>query len=174
MSDGVVNIVGVGNTLMGDDGVGPAVIERLARCRLPDCARLHDAGLAVSDVLGTLDPADPLIVVDCLRGGGEPGAVYRPTLPALADAGGPATGCTSLHELSVVPALRLEALAGREFRDVTFFGIEPQALAWGEGLSAAVSESADVLVDVLRQEIRTRAGRQAAPSPCEAAGDRQS
>ena len=60
LSERDVNILGVGNPLMGDDGVGPAAIERLGARGVPRGVHLWDAGLAVSDVLGMLDPADPL------------------------------------------------------------------------------------------------------------------
>ena len=55
----------------------------------------------------------------------------------------------SLHELSVVPALRLEALAGRAFSDVTVFGVEPAEVAWGDTLSPAVAGALDGLVEAV-------------------------
>jgi len=142
-----VNIVGIGNPLMGDDGVGPAAIERLGARGVPEGADLWDAGLAVSDVLGMLDPADRLVVIDAVRAGGRPGEVHRLRLdvPDL-DAPG-ARGMLSLHELSIVPALRIEALTGRVFADVTVFGVEPAACQWGEGLSPAVAHALEDVVD---------------------------
>ena len=150
MSDATVNILGVGNTLMGDDGVGPAAVERLAARGVPAHVRLHDAGLAASDVLGRLDPDDPLIVIDAVRAGGPAGAVYQadvdPGAPGAESLPGTAI---SLHELSVVPALEMEALTGRVFSNVTVFGVEPARVAWGEGLSPAVASALDRLVDAV-------------------------
>ena len=150
LPDRAINIVGVGNTLMGDDGVGPAVVAALRRRDLPAAVRLFDAGLAAADVLSTLDPDDPLIVIDSLRAGGKPGATYRARLSDVdwASAGGAGT---SLHELSVLPALRMETLAGREFQDVTVYGIEPAVLNWGEGLSPTVRRAVDRLADTLAE-----------------------
>jgi hydrogenase maturation protease len=166
-----VNIVGVGNTLMGDDGVGPALVQHLAARGVPDGVVLHDAGLAAGDVLGRLDPTDPLVVVDAVRAGGEPGGIVRLRLEArdLFDASGPAEGdkppMLSLHEVSVVPALRLEALAGRVFRDVTAFGVEPGGVDWGEGLSPAVGAALDRLADaVLRYVVNEPAAAAAGDS----------
>jgi Ni,Fe-hydrogenase maturation factor len=188
LPDRTVNIIGVGNLLMGDDGVGPAAVERLSARRLPPGVRVLDAGLAVSDVLGTLDPADPLIVIDAVRGGGAAGTVYEvrldpappgpspamsgrspaPPGPSQAMSGrspappgpspamsgrspaaeGDADGTAlSLHELSVLPALRLEAVTGRVFEDVTVLGVEPAKVAWGEGLSPAVEEAMGRVVE---------------------------
>ena len=167
MSERRVNIVGVGNSLMGDDGVGPAVIERLGRRGTTDGVVLHDAGLAVSDVLGLLDPSDPLIVIDAVRAGGRPGQVHRFRLNVFDLDGEPLAGAVSLHELSVVPALGIEVLTGRIFGDVTVFGVEPGVVAWGEGLSPAVADAVEHLVD----EILAHLKNGPAPEPAaEAAG----
>ena len=164
MFDATVNIVGVGNTLMGDDGVGPAAVERLAARGVPAHVRLHDAGLAVSDVLGQLDPDDPLIVIDAVRAGGPAGAVYQVDVDALAGEGLP-SAAVSLHELSIVPVLEMEALTGRVFSNVTVFGVEPARVAWGEGLSPAVASALDRLVDAVLDHAK-------APGLCRAlAGD---
>jgi len=142
-----VNIVGVGNLLMGDDGVGPAVVARLEARGTPAGVCLYDAGLAFSDVLGMLEPADPLIVIDAVRAGGRPGEVHRLRLDVLNLDAAPVPAMVSLHELSVVPALRLEALAGRVFSDVTVLGVEPGVVDWGQGLSPIVAGAVEGLVD---------------------------
>ena len=149
MSEPIVNIVGVGNTLMGDDGFGPAAIEAIRRRGKPAGVRLHDAGLAVSDVLGQLDPNDPLIVIDALRGGGEPGTVYKATIDDPSLWGDTLVGRFSLHEVNVAPALRIEAMTGREFADVTVFGVEPQAVGWGAPLSDVVAQALEKLTDAV-------------------------
>ncbi len=134
---------------MGDDGVGPVAIEALQRRRLPEKVRLYDAGLAASDVIGSLHPNDPLIVIDALRGGGEPGSVYETDIEGLAaPAGSPSTGL-SLHEISVLPTLQMESMTGRTFRDVTVFGVEPDAVEWGAPISAPVARAIDKLVEAI-------------------------
>jgi hydrogenase maturation protease len=142
-----MNILGIGNPLMGDDGVGPAAVERLKARGVPEGVHLWDAGLAVTDVLGMLDPADPLTVIDAARAGGRPGEIHRLRLDVLDLGASDAGGMLSLHELSVVPSLQMEALAGRRFGKVTVFGIEPAACEWGEGLSAPVADALEHVVD---------------------------
>lgn len=153
MSEPAVNIVGVGNVLMGDDGVGVAAVQGLSRHMLPENVRLHDAGLAVSDVLGRLDPDDELIVLDAVRGDGPPGTVYQLWLDPPTFGPGAAAGAFSLHEISVVPALQLEALSGRTFRNTTIFGVEPETVAWGRMLSAPVAAALDRLVDAVLEHV---------------------
>ena len=181
MPEPAVNIVGVGNALMGDDGAGIAAVEALSRCGIGPRARLHDAGLAVSDVLGRLDPSEPLVVLDAVRGGGPAGSVYRLRLDALGGGAAAAAGPpVSLHELSVAPALQLEALSGRAFEDVVVFGVEPEAVGWGQGLSAAVAEGVDRLVEAVMEYLAGRApspaghtGRAEPPAPQFAGGPSQ-
>jgi hydrogenase maturation protease len=55
----------------------------------------------------------------------------------------------SLHEVNVLPALWMEALAGREFTNVTIFGVEPGTIAWGEGLSPAVAKALEKVVQAV-------------------------
>jgi len=162
LSERRVNILGIGNPLMGDDGVGPAAIERLGARGVPEGVHLWDAGLAVSDVLGMLDPADRLIVIDAVRAGDRPGEVRRLRLD-VPDLDAPAErDMLSLHELSIVPALRIEALTGRVFGDVTVFGVEPAACEWGEGLSPAVAAALEDVVDEILTRVRNEP---AAPEP---------
>lgn len=168
-----MNIVGVGSTVMRDDGIGPAAIERLRERGVPEGVCLHDAGLALSDVLTTLDPAAPLILVDAVRAGGPAGSLYKlPLDPLASDADAGAGGMLSLHELSVVPALRLEALAGRAFADVTVFGVEPAEVAWGDKLSPAVAGAMDRLVDAVLNHAAAPRHHPGAACACTLAGDR--
>jgi hydrogenase maturation protease len=132
---------------MGDDGVGPAAVEALRRRGVSDRAELIDAGLAFSDALCDLQPSRPLLVIDAVRGGGPPGTVYRLGPGDLAEEAGSLARSVSLHEVSVLPALRMEALAGREFADVTVLGVEPGEVAWGERLSPPVAEALEKVVD---------------------------
>jgi len=156
--------MGVGSTLMGDDGAGPAVIEALRRRGVPKSVNLYDAGLAASDVLGQLAPDEPLIVIDAIRAGGEPGSIYKARLDEVSLKECSFSGCMSLHELSVVPAMRIEALTGRSFTDVTVFGIEPAVIAWGEGLSPAATAAVEQLAKTILERLDARCA-------CAGAGD---
>jgi hypothetical protein len=72
-------------------------------------------------------------------------------------AGGSTSVAMSLHELSVLPALKMEALAGREFTDVTVLGVEPGAVGWGQGLSAATAGAMEKLLDAVCHWLDERA-----------------
>lgn len=150
-------IVGVGNILMADDGVGPRTIDLLKRRGVGERAELLDAGLAFSEVLCDLDPQTPLVVIDAVRGGGEPGSIYRLDPSQIDVTTGSLAKAMSLHEVSVLPMLRMEALAGREFADVTIFGVEPKDLEWSDELSPVVTDATEKLADVICSFLDERA-----------------
>jgi len=154
--------VGVGNVLMGDDGVGPAALDALRSTGADERAELIDAGLAFSEVLCDLTPQRTVIIIDAVRGGGEPGTVYKLTPDDLDPDTGAMAAAMSLHEVNVLPALRMEALAGRLFRDVTIYGVEPGKLDWGEGLSEPVTRTVEKLVETIGRHLDELA---AAPAP---------
>jgi len=81
-----VVIFGCGNVLLGDDGFGPAVIEQLARMRLPKTVRVVDAGTAIREflldylMLPALRPT-LLIVIDAVPEEGGPRGQVRVCTP---------------------------------------------------------------------------------------------
>ena len=81
---------------------------------------------------------------------GDEGLRYYRLRPAdLEIEGNSMSSVMSMHEVSVLPALRMEALAGRKFADVTIFGVQPETVAWTEHLSPSVAEGLEKLVQAV-------------------------
>ena len=91
----------VGNRLMLDEGVGPAVYDELrAHYESPDNVQLFDVGCMSLDMLGYVDACDLVLTVDAVDGTGDaPGTVYRFEPDAMARHSGPEA---SLHDLKLV------------------------------------------------------------------------
>ncbi len=153
MCDKIANIVGVGNVLMGDDGIGPEAVKALERADLPDSVELHDAGLAFSDVLGRLETHVPLVIIDAVEAEGEAGNIYKIILDEAWLEGGSLPMSLSLHEVDVVSALRMEAMCGRVFDNVAVFSVEPECVEWGKGLSPAATRAIDELAGAISKHI---------------------
>jgi len=141
-------IVGLGNPLMGDDGIGHAVVERLERIGPPPGVRV---GALAGDVLGLADlwAGEPNVwLVDAVEGGSTAGClqvIEDKDLLAL-----PA-GDLSIHHLSVSETLRWLLHGRPEMAAIRFrlYGIEIGAL-WPElGLSSVVEKAVDRLADEL-------------------------
>jgi len=160
---GHIAVIGVGNILMADDGIGIAVIEELKKEPLPDDVAVYDAGTALGDVLSTLGRCERVILIDSCRAGGEPGSIYR-------HIGGPddwrsgAIG-NSLHDPGVAHAIQLHRLAGGEIGQIVVIGIEPQDISLREGLSPALQQRLPDIVRMVRKELEapseTRRGGEA-------------
>jgi len=69
-------VIGVGNYLFGDEGVGVHVVKKLMELKLPEDVEVIDGGTGGVALLEFFEKADRVIVVDAALGGGEPGDVY--------------------------------------------------------------------------------------------------
>ncbi|SDF29151.1 hydrogenase maturation protease [Sporolituus thermophilus] len=150
MSDIVV--VGFGNLLMGDDGAGIRVVERLNDLGLPSGVKALDGGVASFEVLAGLRQAQAIIIVDAMAAGGAPGAVYRMT---PADLGAPAPDrAFSLHEFTLLEALHLAAKVA-PLPPVVIYGIEPASVELGLELTPPVAQAVERVANLIMDELRS-------------------
>ncbi len=148
-----IHVVGLGNVLMGDDGVGVRAVQRLeAEGGLGPGVALVDGGTAVFDTLSPLGGGKTLIVIDAVEGGGEAGAVYRVPFEALAGSGRGGMAL-SLHEVGLLESLPLLELAGVRWEEVVVFGVEPGTVSTGETLSAAVEAALPEVAKAVKKEL---------------------
>ena len=154
---GTVAVIGVGNVLMGDDGIGVAAVEELRGESLPDNVELYDAGTGLLDVLPKIGRCERVILVDSCSAGGRPGTVYRSRLdPDDLEA---APLGDSLHDLDVVHALRVHRLVGGELGEIILIGIEPESITLRDGLFPAVRAALPAVVQAVRDELEPPAKR---------------
>jgi hydrogenase maturation protease len=146
-----VVVLGVGNVLVGDDGVGVHAVRRLARARLPEGVQAFDLGTALLDLPAEADGCDQLIVIDAVRSGGRPGTVYRENLDSLEE--GPTGASLSLHDCGVRQMLAMARLAGLRLPSAVLVGVEVAEVAPGEGLSAPVRGALRRVLQAVRHEI---------------------
>ena len=150
-----VAVIGVGNILMGDEGLGVHALEPLLEgaAEFGGRVELVDAGTALLDVIDDYTACDVLIVIDAVRGGAEPGAVYRFEAEEVGAAKGAGVP-TSLHELSVLEVLDMERLTGREVPKVIVIGMEPERITTSLEMSETVKHKLPVLVETVLDELR--------------------
>lgn len=151
---GVV-VIGCGNPLRGDDGVGPEVVRRLATRGLPAGVRCVDAGTGGIDAVLAMRGVAEVILVDACRSESPPGTLHEVSGAAVASR--PAAGI-DIHAVRWDHALALACdLFGAERpRKVTAWLVEAESFAPGAPLSPAVDRAVDVLVERLRAEFATR------------------
>ena len=148
-----VAVVGCGNILMRDDGVGVRAVERLRERGVAEGVELIDAGTALMDVLPFLGGVDKTILVDAVRAGGEPGAVYRMPLAELENTARRPGGAASLHDIELREALTLARLENADLGEVVVIGMEPGPIETGMELSEPVERAVPRLIEAIRNEI---------------------
>jgi hydrogenase maturation protease len=145
-----VLILGLGNPLRGDDGVGPRVIEELNRRKLPEGVKAQDGGTGGFDLLHVLEGWERAVIVDAADVGRAPGQFVRFT-PKDARLIESADGF-SLHNAGLAEALALAKAVGQPLPEMVIFGVQPERVGWGEGLSPAVEATLPALVDAVLDE----------------------
>ncbi|SMB98886.1 hydrogenase maturation protease [Thermanaeromonas toyohensis ToBE] len=127
----LVKIIGCGNPLAGDDGVGLKVIEELKRWGLPPGVRLISAGLPGLTILDLMRGADQVIIVDAVEAGQKPGTVIHCKETDLARV---TFRSLSLHNIGIAEALSLGRLVEPEAfpRRLDIVGVQIAEITWGK------------------------------------------
>jgi hydrogenase maturation protease len=144
-------VLGAGNVLLGDEGVGVHVVEALQDHGVPDDVEVVDAGTAVLDALAALGRVDTLIVVDAVEAAGPPGAIYRFSPDSVMTAEVPPP--MSLHDIGLLDTLEMAGQIGLRPGNSIVFGVVPEKVDWGLDLSPAVAARVPELVDRVCDEI---------------------
>ncbi len=144
-------ILGIGNVLMRDDGVGPHVVRTLeARWSFPDDVSVVDAGTPGLDLTMFIQGLDALVVVDAVRAAGAPGELRIYDKRALLEK---APGIVmSPHDPGLRDALQRVEFLGGSPGSAVLVGIIPASVSTGVGLSDPVRAALPrVESEVLRQ-----------------------
>jgi len=157
-------VMGLGNILWGDDGLGVAAVQTLARrFEAPDGARVLDGGTLGLALLPIIQDAERVLLVDAIRvPDAAPGALIRiegdEVAPAVRERLSP-------HQVGVADLLEAARLLDCYPERLVLLGIVPERLDFGFGLSAAVERQLDRLVNRVVEEVsgwgyafRARAG----------------
>ena len=149
-------ILGVGNLLLSDEGVGLRVVERLAATyRLPEGVQTLDGGTLGIDLLYYLEdedghPLEHLLILDAVEMGKEPGALLRmegDEVPAFLSLK------MSPHQIGIPDMLFAAKLKGIYPPNVVLWGVQPGVLDVGLELSPPVAAQVDALVEKAVEEL---------------------
>ena len=144
-------VLGLGNPLRGDDGVGPVVIGWLRERGLPSGVTVVDEGIASPELVLTLESYRRAIIVDAADMGCAPGEWVRFTPDRVQLKGN--NSALSLHTAGLADVLALGAALGQLPDEVIIFGVQPAQLEWSPGLSAGVQAAVPVVGRAVLQEI---------------------
>ncbi|HTP53279.1 MAG TPA: hydrogenase maturation protease [Anaeromyxobacteraceae bacterium] len=148
-----VLVVGIGNVLNGDDGLGPYVVRLLeAAFEMPPEVEVLDAGTPGGDLVALLQGARAAVIVDAVSARGAPGDLRRYDRAEILR-GAPRLAM-SPHEPGVREALLTMDFQGGGPEDVALWGAIPASVEQGTDLSAPVRAALPALLDAVAGELR--------------------
>ncbi|MBN1766246.1 MAG: hydrogenase maturation protease [Sedimentisphaerales bacterium] len=150
-------IIGLGNILMSDEGIGVRVAQKLQTCEgvLQD-VEVIEAGTAGMGILHAIAGRQKVVFVDCAMMKEEPGMMRRFT-PGDVISNKSLPG-RSLHEGDLLDILELSRQLGDCPFEVVIYGIEPRSTAPGEELSPQLASRLADYVETVLAEIRNASG----------------
>ncbi len=142
-------IIGVGNLLLRDEGVGVHLIEYLKHRSLPPDVELIDAAAGGFDLLEYIEGCERAVIVDAIKAEGEPGAVYK---FGPGDFQTDAVTTTSLHDVALKDVFHILELK-KSLPPITIFGVQPEEIAWSMELSPCIRNVLPELAEMVIKEI---------------------
>ena len=145
-----VLVLGIGNVLMGDEGVGVRVVEALTGTSMPEGVEILDGGVGSFLLLEPMQTADKVILIDACVDGANAGDIRR--LRPRFSTEYPKT--LTAHDIGLKDLLDAFHLIGDAPPDVTLFAISiPPLHDMGMELSAPVSAAVPRIAELVRREV---------------------
>lgn len=149
----IVKVIGCGNPLASDDGVGVRVIRELKKLALPKEVEIIEAGNDPFRLIDLIRGASTIILVDAVLGDGLPGIIHRLSLKNMDYE---KTKNLSLHRVNILEILKLcrELYPLDVPENIIIFGVEVLDISpFNMGLSEPVEKAIPVVVDCILQEL---------------------
>ncbi len=149
-----IRILGVGNVLTSDDGLGPTVVAHLeAKYTFPEAVEIIDVGTPGLDFTPYLADAAMVIVLDTVRAKEPPGSVRVWRNEELLKA--PPVARTSPHEPGLREALMATELTDSSPENLVLIGVVPETVNAGTSLSNAVKAAVSEVEALVLKELES-------------------
>lgn len=145
-------VLGIGNVLLQDEGVGVHALREIERrYELDGEVELLDGGTAGVELLRYLDGREHVVVIDAIAAGHPPGTVFR-----VEGGDVPRTfhQRVSPHQIGLSDVLATALITDTLPAQIVMFGVEPHTMTTGLALTPVVEASLDKLVDTVVGELR--------------------
>jgi hydrogenase maturation protease len=147
-------VLGLGNPIMSDEGIGPAIVQRL-KDQAGDASHVDfvDVGTGGFSLLYHLEGVDRVIFVDCALMGEAPGTIRRFTCDQVQTV--KKLSHFSLHEGDLLTLIDKARELGQCPEEIVIFGIEPELVDFGLCLTDTLNPQLDHYVTVLDKELKS-------------------
>jgi hydrogenase maturation protease len=137
-------VIGIGNPLRGDDGLGSRALEMLAREDIPEGVELMELGTPGWGLVTTLQDRQRVVIIDAVRMGQKPGAWRRFSPQEVRFITQDET--LSMHEPGLAESLELAQALDWLPDEIIIYGVEPTSTGFGSGLSPEVEGAIPTLI----------------------------
>jgi hydrogenase maturation protease len=144
-------ILGIGNILLKDEGIGVHVVNGLQAMTLPSDVDIMDGGTLGLDLLFYIEGRKKVIVIDTVMAGEAPGTLYRFTdreLVAKKDF------LRTAHGIDFADVVKTAEMLGRKPEEIVFIGIEPEDISDGLEPTALIAGRIPVIIDLVMKELK--------------------
>lgn len=144
-----VSIIGVGNSIMGDDGVGIHAVLKLREMKFQSGVEVFDAGTDAFYALEAMDGKDKAIILDACKGNNAPGSLYR----FICDPLKWESSCRlSMHGMNFMEVI----ITSETYKlplEIVLLGVEPEMIDWNTELSPKVKAVLPMLIEMVLREL---------------------
>lgn len=142
-------VIGCGNLLLQDEGVGVHLIEYLKEKQLPRDVELLDGGTAGFDLIDFIQKAEKVVIVDAVKAGGRPGEIYCFGLKDFETESSPKT---SLHDITLRDIFQIIRKLS-PLPKIRIIGVEPKSIDCGTELSPELRKMLPKISELVLSEI---------------------
>ncbi|GFM34166.1 NiFeSe hydrogenase maturation protease [Desulfovibrio subterraneus] len=148
---GKLLVLGIGNSLLTDDGVGVFAAEALQKETWPEEVTIIEGGTFTQDIFYLFEGYDRLLVLDVIHAGHEPGTLYQLTEDDLVSN---EKQRVSIHDIDMLDSLKMCELKCGSRPRMEIIGMQPKDITtWNIGLSDACQARFDEFLALSRKEI---------------------
>lgn len=147
-----IAVIGVGNILMKDEGVGVHSIKKLETLRFPNNVELYEGGTRILDILPSLKGVDLIIIVDAVKFDKKPGTVNL--FEVEISENGSSKEMFSLHEMDLISSIKFAKQIYDLPEKIIIIGIEPKEVDIGIDLSEEVTRAIPEVIEKVQKTIQ--------------------
>ena len=146
-------ILGIGNILLKDEGVGVHTAKKMMEMDLPPDVEVMDGGTMGLNLLYYIEGRKKVIVIDTVLVGDPPGTIYRFTDESLVDN---KPMLRTAHGIDFSDVIKTSKMLGTKPEEIVFIGIEPESLDEGLELTPTIEKRVPVLIKMVMKELEIK------------------
>ena len=151
MNDQNILVMGAGNLMRRDDGIGPFVIDQLRNEPLPSNVILKDAGTDGLSMIDAISEFNQIVVIDAVDLNQRPGDIRIFTPAELKSVNG--ADSLSTHGFSLADLFELMRLLGYR-AGIKIIGVQPEDIGYGNGFSEALGARVSELMEIIKNTLQ--------------------